>query len=59
MPQYFNSLIASIKNNHVLVEQSFHNVLRDEDLKHYPPELAILSIRKKHFQKGSIQLLLD
>ena len=37
MSQYLNSLIASIKNNHVLVQWSFHNVfLGDEDLKHYP-----------------------
>lgn len=37
MPQYLNSLVASIKNNHILVQWSFHNVfLGDEDLKHYP-----------------------
>ena len=34
--QYCKGLIASIKNNHVLVEQSFHGALSgDEDLKHH------------------------
>ena len=34
--QYCKCLIASIKNNHVLVEQSFHSELSgDEDLKHH------------------------
>ena len=35
--QYCKGLIASIKNNHNLVEQSFHSaLLGDEDLKHSP-----------------------
>ena len=34
--QYYKGLIASIKNNHVLVEQPFHSVpLRDKDPKHH------------------------
>ena len=34
--QYCKGLTASIKNNHVLVEQSFHSVLvGDDDLKHH------------------------
>ena len=33
--QYYKVLITSLKNNHVLVEQCFHNALSgDEDLKH-------------------------
>ena len=36
IPQYYKDLIASIKNNHVLVEQSFHSTfLGHEDLKHH------------------------
>ena len=34
--QYWRGLTASIKNNHILVEQSFHSELSgDEDLKHH------------------------
>lgn len=34
--QYCKGLTASIKNNHALVEQSFHSELsEDEDLKHH------------------------
>ena len=34
--QYCKGLTASIKNNHALVEQSFHSEFsEDEDLKHH------------------------
>ena len=35
MLQYYKGLIASIKNNRVLVEQSFHSVFSGEDLEHH------------------------
>ena len=45
--QYYKGLITSIKNNHVLIEQFFHNVpLRGEDLKRHTSQLEILLIRK-------------
>ena len=45
--QYSKDLIASIKNNHALVKQSFHSALfGDEDLKHHTLHLEILSIGK-------------
>ena len=54
--QYINGLIASIKNNYALVQQSFHSVLLgDEDLKHHTLQPKDFIYCKTHLQKNSLQ----
>ena len=58
--QYCKGLIASTKNNHALVEQSFHIVLsEDEVLKHHTLYLVILSIVKETSRRTLFNLLLE
>ena len=52
--QYYKGLIASIKNNHVLVEQSFHGVpLEDKDNKQCTLQSGDFVFWKRHLQKNS------
>ena len=54
--QYCKGLIASIKNNHVLVEQSFHSEpLGDEDVEHHVLQPEDFVHWKIHLQKNSLQ----
>ena len=54
--QYYKGLIASIKNNYVLVEQSFHSVLLgDKDLMIHILQPGDLIYWKRHFHKSSLQ----
>ena len=53
---YWKRLIASIKNNHVLVEQSFQSALSgDKDLKYHTLQPGDFIYWKKHLQKDSLQ----
>ena len=53
--QYCKDLIASVKNNHTLVGQSFHSVpLRDKDLKHHTLQPGDFVYGKRHFQKNAL-----
>ena len=54
--QYCKGLIACIKDNHVLVEQSFHSVPQeDKDLKHHTLQSKDFVYWKRHLQKDSLQ----
>ena len=49
------SLIASIKNNNVLVEQSFHSgPSGDKELKHHTLQTVYFIFRKRYLQKNSL-----
>ena len=54
--QHCKGLIASIKNNYVLIEQSFHSVpLGDEDIKHHILQPGDFVYCKRVLQKNSLQ----
>ena len=54
--QYCKGLIVSIKNNHVLIEQSFHSApLGDENVKHHILQSGKFVYWKRHLQKNSLQ----
>ena len=58
MFQYCKGLMASIKNNHVLVEQPFHSMLLwYKDLKYHTSHLATWKFVywNRHLQKNSLQ----
>ena len=53
--QYCKGLIASIQNNHALIEQSFYRVLSgEEDLKHHTFQSGDFIYWKRHLQKDSL-----
>lgn len=52
---YYKGLIASIRNNHDLVEQSFHNVLPGgKDLKYHTLQPGDFIYWRGHFQKDPL-----
>ena len=54
--QYWKGLIVSIKNNHVLIEQSFHSApLRDKDVEHHISQPEKFVYWKRHLQNNSLQ----
>ena len=54
--QYCKGQVVSIKNNHALVEQSFHSApLGVDDLKHHILQPRDFVYWKRHFQKNALQ----